>query len=103
MKTLDEIKQILSERKSWLCETYQITELGIFGSYAREEQTQDSDVDVLIDYEQAPTLFKLVNLRDYLKDLTGLSVDIVTKNGLKPGIRDQVLSEVIYMEVIDDE
>lgn len=55
MKTLDEIKQILSERKSWLCETYQITELGIFGSYARGEQTQDSDVDVLIDYEQAPT------------------------------------------------
>jgi uncharacterized protein len=36
-------------------------------------------------------------LRDYLKDLTGLSVDIVTKNGLKPGIRDQVLSEVIYL------
>jgi uncharacterized protein len=103
MKTLDEIKQILSERKSWLCETYQITELGIFGSYARGEQTQDSDVDILIDYEQAPTLFKLVNLRDYLKDLTGLSVDIVTKNGLKPGIRDQVLSEVIYLEMIDDE
>jgi uncharacterized protein len=57
----------------------------------------DSDIDVLIDYEQAPTLFKLVNLRDYLKELTGLSVDVVTKNGLKPRIRDQVLSEVIYL------
>lgn len=97
MKTLDEIRQILSERKSWLCETYQITELGIFGSYARGEQTQDSDVDVLIDYTQAPTLFELVNLRDLLRDLTGLPVDVVTKNGLKPRIREQVLSEVIYL------
>jgi uncharacterized protein len=97
MKTLDEIKRLLSERKAWLCETYQITELGIFGSYARGEQTQDSDVDVLIDYEQAPTLFKLVNLRDYLKELTGVSVDVVTKNGLKPRMRARVLSEVIYL------
>lgn len=97
MKTLEEIKQILSERKSWLCETYQITELGIFGSYARGEQTQDSDVDVLIDYEQAPTLFEVVNLRDFLRDLIGLPVDVVTKNGLKPRIREQVLSEVIYL------
>jgi uncharacterized protein len=103
MKTLDEIKQILSERKSWLCETYQITELGIFGSYARGEQTQNSDVDVLIDYEQSPTLFKLVNLRNSLKDLTGLSVDIVTKNGLKPGVRERVLSEVVYLEITDNE
>lgn len=95
MKTLEEIKQILSERKSWLCETYQITELGIFGSYARGEQTQDSDVDVLIEYEQAPTLFAVVNLRDFLRDLIGLPVDVVTKNGLKPRIRDRVLAEVI--------
>lgn len=97
MKTLDEIKQILSERKSWLCETYHITELGVFGSYARGEQTQESDVDVLIDYEEAPTLFELVNLRDLLRDLTGIPVDVVTKNGLKPRIRDRVLSEVIYL------
>ncbi|PSB27057.1 nucleotidyltransferase family protein [Stenomitos frigidus] len=97
MRTLDEIKQILLDRKSWLFETYQITELGIFGSYARGQQTQESDVDVLIDYEQAPTLFELVNLRDFLADLIGLPVDVVTKNGLKPRIRDRVLSEVIYL------
>lgn len=48
-------------------------------------------------------MFKLVNLQDYLKDLTGLSVDIVTKNGLKPGIRERVLSEVVYLEITDNE
>mgnify|MGYP001313711309 CR=1 FL=1 len=97
MKTLADIQQILSARKTWLCEAYHITELGIFGSYARGEQTPDSDVDILINYEQAPTLFELVNLRDYLRELTGLKVDVVTKNGLKSKIRDRTLSEVIYL------
>jgi uncharacterized protein len=97
MKTLEELKQILSQNKRLLQEHYHVTQMGIFGSYARGEQTPDSDVDVLIDYEQAPTLFKLVELRDFLSSLTGLRVDVVTKNGLKPRLRERVLSEVVYL------
>ncbi len=97
MKTLEDLKQALAQRKVLLRESYQITQVGIFGSYARGEQTEQSDVDVLIDYEQAPTLFKLVELRGYLSELTGMQVDVVTKNGLKSRIRDRVLSEVIYV------
>jgi predicted nucleotidyltransferase len=65
MKTLADFKQILSQNKSLLREQYRVTRLGIFGSYARGEQTPESDLDILIDYEQAPTLFQLVELRDY--------------------------------------
>jgi hypothetical protein len=97
MKTLDEIRQVLSVQKKSLCEKYQITELGVFGSYARGEQTEASDVDILVDYEVAPTFIMLVELRDYLSDVFGLKVDIVTKNGLKSRIRDRVLSEAIYV------
>jgi predicted nucleotidyltransferase len=97
MKTLEELKQILRQNKLLLQEHYQVTQLGIFGSYARGEQTPESDVDVLIDYERAPTLFKLVELQDFLSSLTGLRVDVVTKNGLKPRIRERVLSEVVYL------
>jgi len=97
MKTLEEIKQTLRETKPLLQERYRVTELGIFGSYARGEQTQTSDVDVLIDYDQAPTLFKLVELRDYLAEVIEMKVDVVTKNGLKPRIRERVLSEVVYI------
>jgi uncharacterized protein len=97
MKTLEEIKQILRQSKPLLQEQYQITQLGIFGSYARGEQTEESDVDVLIDYDRAPTLFKLVELRDYLSSAIGMKVDIVTQNGLKPRIRERVLSEVVYV------
>jgi uncharacterized protein len=95
MKTLDDFKQILSQKKRLLREQYRVTRLGIFGSYARGEQTPESDLDILIDYEQAPTLFQLVELRDYLSKQVGLKVDLVTKNGLKPRMQARVLSEVV--------
>ena len=95
MKTLQEIKHILNQQKSFLQEQYRITEVGIFGSYARGEQTEESDVDVLVDYRQAPTLFQLVELKSYLSRLMGLKVDLVTRNGLKPSIRERILSELV--------
>jgi predicted nucleotidyltransferase len=97
MKTFDELRQLLSPQKQSLCEIYQITEIGIFGSYARGEETELSDVDILVDYETAPTFIMLVELRDYLSQLFGLKVDVVTKNGLKPRIRERVLAEAIYI------
>lgn len=97
MKTRDEVLQILANQKSSLLETYQLTRLGIFGSYARGEQTAASDVDILVDYahEHPPTLFQLIELRDYLSELFGVKVDVVTRNGLKARIRERVLAEVI--------
>lgn len=95
MKNIDELKQILSAQKQSLCDRYQLTTLGIFGSYARGEQTEASDVDILVDYEIAPTFVELVELRDYLSEIFDLKVDVVTKNGLKNRIRDRVLAETI--------
>ncbi len=97
MKTRDEVLKILREHKPLLLQNYQISGLGLFGSYARGSQTESSDVDVLVDYEKAPSLFKLLELQDYLSELLGMKVDIVTRNGLKPRIREKVLSEVIYL------
>jgi predicted nucleotidyltransferase len=97
MKTRDEIVQVLASQKPWLLETYQLSKLGIFGSYAREQQTETSDLDILVDYVQPPTLWRLVELRDYLSQLVTLKVDVVTANGLKPRLRDRVLAEVIYL------
>lgn len=97
MKTFDELRQVLSLQKQSLCEKYQITEIGIFGSYARGEETEASDIDILVDYETAPTFIMLVELRDYLSQLFGLKVDVVTKNGLKARIRDRVLAEAIFI------
>lgn len=97
MKTFEEVKQRLTQIKPRLQQAYRVTELGIFGSYARQEQTEESDVDILIDYDQAPTLFRLVELREDLSQALEMKVDLVTKNGLKPRMRDRVLSEVVYL------
>jgi predicted nucleotidyltransferase len=97
MKTLNEIRQVLSLQKQSICEIYRITEIGIFGSYARGDETETSDIDILVDYQTAPTLIMLVDLKDYLSQLFGIKVDIVTKNGLKPRIRERVLAEVVYI------
>jgi uncharacterized protein len=95
MRTLPEIREILSLQKEFIRQKYRITELSVFGSYARGEQNESSDIDILVDYEIAPTLIMLVELRDYLSQIFGLKVDIVTRNGLKSRIRERVLAEAV--------
>lgn len=95
--SLETLQTLLKQQEEVFRQRYRITQVGIFGSYARGEQTATSDVDVLVDYEQAPPLSKLVELREYLSDLLGVPVDVVTKKGLKPRIREQVLAEVVYV------
>lgn len=71
--------------------------MGIFGSYVRGEQNEASDVDVLINFEKAPSLLKFIELENYLSDTTGVKVDLVMKRVLKPRIAKNVLAEVIYL------
>lgn len=97
MKTLEEITQWLAQNKSLLEERYQIREMGIFGSYVRQEQTETSDVDVLVEFSETPSLLKFVNLENYLSDNLGVKVDLVHKASLKPRIGDRILSEVVYL------
>jgi predicted nucleotidyltransferase len=98
MKTLQEIQEFLSQYKPTLREKYKwLSELGIFGSYVRGEENEESDVDVLIDYTEAPDLIELIDLENYLSDNLGIKVDVVTKNGLKPRLKERILSEVVYV------
>ncbi|HEY9624770.1 MAG TPA: nucleotidyltransferase family protein [Crinalium sp.] len=68
MKTLEEIKQWLVQHKAELQERYQVEELGIFGFYVRQEQIATSDVDVLVEFSEIPSLLKFINLENYLSD-----------------------------------
>ena len=97
MKTLNEIKLSLSIQKTMLLKKYKVNRLGIFGSYVRGEQQQDSDLDVLIDYEEPPSLITLIELEYYLSEVIGVKVDLVTNNGIKPQLKDYILKEVVYI------
>lgn len=99
MKTLSEIKQILQAQKPYLAERYGVTEIGVFGSYVRDEQRPDSDVDILIELERPPRidLIDLVNLEYYLSDLLGVKVDVAIKENLKKRIGKRILNEAVHI------
>jgi predicted nucleotidyltransferase len=97
MKSFEEIKEIISQSKPIFQEEYKVKEIGIFGSYVRGEQNEDSDVDVLIAFEKPPSLLKFVELENYLSETIGIKVDLVMKQVLKPRIGENILAEVIYL------
>ena len=70
---------------------------GIFGSFATGEQKEGSDVDVLVELDRPAGLFKFVGLKFFLEDKLKMKVDLATKGALKPLIKDEILSETIYL------
>ena len=98
-KNLEEIKELLISQKPMIQQKYHVSELGIFGSYVRGEETDDSDIDVLVELspEFQGGLWQFIELENYLSDLTGIQVDLVMKDGLKPRIGQQILEEVVYL------
>jgi len=97
MRTLDEIKNILAQHKKELADRYKVKEIGIFGSYVRGEQRGKSDVDILVEFEEPIGLFEFIDLEEYLKNLLGIKVDLVSKKALKPHIGEYILKEAIYL------
>ena len=69
--------------------------IGLFGSYARGEETPESDVDLLVRFEEGATLFDFVGLSDYLNDLLGIKVDLVTDQALRKELEEEVKAEVV--------
>ena len=99
MKTLNEIITIIAAHKSELMSMYKIKSIGVFGSYVRNEQTPQSDVDILVDFEEGATvsLFKLVDIENRLGGYLGAKVDLVLKRSLKPVISQYINNEVVYL------
>ncbi len=97
MKTLDEIQKILRQQKEFLRKKYKIKEIGIFGSYVRGEQRYTSDIDILVEFEEIPSLLKFVKLENYLSEVLGVKVDLVEKKALKPRIGKHILQEVVIL------
>ncbi|MBN2143815.1 MAG: nucleotidyltransferase family protein [Candidatus Aureabacteria bacterium] len=95
MKTLSDIENILKSQKPFLREKFKVNSIGVFGSYSRQEQTSASDVDVLVEFDSPPG-WDFFDLQDYLEDLLGTKVDLVTRNAIKPQLQESILHEVVY-------
>jgi hypothetical protein len=80
-----------------LARRYQITALGVFGSYVRNEQGPGSDLDVLVEFGEVPSLLTYVGIQQELSDRLGVRVDLVHRPELKPDIGQAVLDEVVWL------
>jgi len=97
MKTFEEIKEILQRHKEELRKEYGVKVIGIFGSYVRGEQGDQSDLDILIELERPMGFVRFIKLENMFTRLIGIKVDLVTKKALKPYIGQRILQEVKYV------
>lgn len=95
MSSLTQVRDILLAMKPYLVNKYSVDNLYIFGSYAREEQTDFSDVDILVDFKNTPDLLTFIELEEYMSEQLSSSVDLVPKRKLKAELKDQILKEAI--------
>lgn len=98
MHTLDDIREQLRSELPYLREHYDVDRLGICGSYVRGEQTEDSDLDLLVTFTDTPGLFGVIELKQYLEDQLELSIDLGMPDALKKGpAADNIRREVEYL------
>lgn len=89
--------EILKKHESTLKVKYHVRKIGIFGSFARGEGKEGSDIDVLIELEDGYETFdNYMDLKYFLEDLFGRKVDLVTVDALRPQLKDDILREVVY-------
>lgn len=99
MKTIKEIKEKLTSVKIKLKEDYKVVSLEIFGSYVRNEQTEKSDLDLLVEFDENnyPKYGEFLKLENYLSQLVDLKIDLVPKDCLKPFLKKYILSEAVLV------
>jgi hypothetical protein len=94
--TRDEILALLRSLQDDLTSRYKVRRIGVFGSFARKEARDDSDVDILVDFKEGADLFDLIELSQYLEEKIGRHVDLATSRTLRPEIRDGIFRDVVY-------
>ena len=97
MKTKEEILEILRRAKPELAQKYGVKRLGLFGSYARGEQREDSDVDIVVEVDPSIGL-RFVDLAEFLESLLGIRTEVVSQRALKPQHWELAKKELIHVE-----
>lgn len=96
MRTLQEIKSTLSNHKQRLFRDYPVKSMAIFGSYARREQNENSDLDILVEFKDKIGI-RFIDLAEELESLLGFKVDLVSKNGIKEKYLQAIDPDLIYV------
>ncbi len=97
MVNKSQILSILRENYREIAIKFKVNKIGLFGSFVKDYETPDSDIDVLVDFFEPITLFAFIDLEDFLTAKLGRKVDLVAKKGLKPILKPIILKEVLYV------
>jgi len=94
---IEEIKKVLKDVEDIVRREFKAEIVGIFGSFAKGEEREDSDIDLLVRFQRGATLFDLVGLADFLEERLGRKVDVISERALRDEIREQVMGEIVRL------
>jgi hypothetical protein len=94
-KELNAIIRTIKDLREQIRREYKAEIIGIFGSYARGEEKESSDLDILVKFLDRATLFDFVGLGDFLEEELHVKVDIVSERAVRPELKEQIFQEVI--------
>ena len=98
MLTKTEILLFLKKNKAYLHQQFGVEQIGIFGSFARDEANEKSDIDFLVEIDAPLEVYKETKeaLHNYLKNAFGREVDLANPNSLKPHYKERILKQALY-------
>jgi predicted nucleotidyltransferase len=96
MSTFNDIKSRLSNHKNHLLNDYPIKSIAIFGSYSRNENRNDSDLDILVEFNDKIGI-RFIDLADEIENIVGVKVDLVSKDGIKEKYLKAIDPDLIYV------
>ena len=99
MRTRNQLLLFLSRNKDLFRERFHINRIGLFGSYARGEQTDKSDIDLIVEFEEnTQDLYEIkIRLKEFIKAETGKDADICCEKYIKTAIKEHILKETVYV------
>jgi len=97
MTKFEGIKKKIKELEPLLKERFEVKRIGIFGSYIKREEKRGSDLDILVEFSEPISLFKFIELEEFLSKKLGVKVDLVTKKALKPLKKNRIIKEAVYV------
>lgn len=95
MGSLEKLRSVLTKNRTVLKDRFKVKKIGVFGSFVRGEEGRDSDVDILVDLSE-PIGWEFVDLKEFLEEILGFEVDLVTVKALKSELSEIILKEAVY-------
>jgi len=97
MLTVQDLEAKLKEIRPYLRDKFQVKEVGYFGSFAENKQTEESDIDILVEFSTIPG-WEFFALEEYLENAFNRKIDLVTKAALRARVKEQILRQVKYID-----